>query len=368
MELPDKAFVAAIASIEGIGARQTAHLVDVFGGAVNAWQAPEQEVRSRLFPENLADRFLSERSFIDVEANYLTLQKESIDIVSICEEEYPRALKEISSPPAVLYIKGRLPNSCLTHVAVVGTRRATLYGRKIAERLCSQLAERGIVVVSGMARGIDTCAHKGAVHSGGYTVAVLGCGLDIVYPKENQELMEQIIERGAVISEFPLGTPPERTNFPARNRIISGLSRGVLVVEAPEKSGALITADFALEQGREVFAVPGPINSANSRGCHSLLKQGAKLTENVQDILEELETGFQYTFPFSQEEENSHSMPGTSDREMEEVIALLAGGPAAVDEICEETGKSPSELNRVLTKMELEGLIIKAEGKIHIIT
>ena len=202
-------------------------------------------------------------------------------------EDYPKVLLEIPDPPPYLYVKGELRGS-ETAVAVVGSRRASTYGMLTTTRLATELAAHGVTVVSGMARGVDTAAHRGALSGGGRTIGVLGCGIDVVYPPENRKLFEEMAEKGALVSEFPLGTLPLAENFPRRNRIISGMSRGVLVVEAMENSGSLITAQFALDQGREVFAIPGNINTSSSRGANRLIKQGAKLVESVDDILEEL--------------------------------------------------------------------------------
>lgn len=209
--------------------------------------------------------------------------------LSLLDKDYPANLKYIYDPPSILYIKGNILPEDTIAVAVVGSRRATYYGLKNAENLGFQLAAGGITIISGLARGVDSAAHRGALKARGRTIAVLGSGLNKIYPRENEELVEEIAQNGAVISEFALDTPPLRQNFPRRNRIISGLSLGVVVVEAAKRSGALITANFALEQGREVFALPGKIDSFTSKGTHDLIKQGAKLVESIEDIIEELE-------------------------------------------------------------------------------
>ncbi|NQT23051.1 MAG: DNA-protecting protein DprA [Candidatus Omnitrophica bacterium] len=216
------------------------------------------------------------------------IEKLGIKVITIDDKEYPSNLKHIYNPPKVLYVKGKIVPKDHYSIAVVGARKSSTYGRETAARLARELAEKSITVVSGMARGIDTYAHRGALESGGRTIAVLGCGINIIYPPENKSLMEEISKSGAVISEFPINTPPLRRNFPMRNRIISGLSFGVVVVEAAEKSGSLITASLALEQGREVFSVPGRVDTRLSRGTLALIKEGAKLVENVDDILEEV--------------------------------------------------------------------------------
>lgn len=208
--------------------------------------------------------------------------------IAINSKEYPKNLKNIYNPPGELFVSGDILSSDSNAIAIVGTRRATHYGLEQCEKLSYELASRGITIVSGMARGIDSAAHRGAIRAGGRTIAILGSGHNNIYPPENRKLYEQITKNGAVISEFPSDTPPLRTNFPKRNRIISGMSKGVVVVEAPRKSGALITADFALEQGRDVFAMPGNVSSVKNSGTHWLIKEGAKLIENAWDILEEL--------------------------------------------------------------------------------
>ena len=209
--------------------------------------------------------------------------------IEINDKEYPGNLKNIYNPPASLFIKGNILTCDENSIAIVGTREATSYGMEQCEKISYELAKRDITIVSGMARGIDTAAHKGALKAGGRTVAVMGSGHNHIYPPENKSLYDEIVRRGAVISEFSNDTKPLRENFPKRNRIISGLSKGVLVIEAPTRSGALITTNFAVEQGREVFAMPGNINSVNSSGTNKLIKEGAKLVESVWDILEELE-------------------------------------------------------------------------------
>ncbi len=209
--------------------------------------------------------------------------------LSFSDKGYPTNLKYIYDPPPTLYVKGNILPEDNIAIAIIGSRRATYYGLKNAENLSFELAAGGITIISGLARGVDSAAHRGALKAGGRTIAVLGSGLNIIYPPENEKLAREILQCGAVISEFPQGTAPLRQNFPRRNRIISGLSLGVVVVEAAKRSGALITANLALEQGREVFALPGKIDSFTSRGTHDLIKQGAKLVESAEDIIEELE-------------------------------------------------------------------------------
>ncbi|HWI41647.1 MAG TPA: DNA-processing protein DprA, partial [Verrucomicrobiae bacterium] len=239
-------------------------------------------------------------------------------------------------------------------VSVVGSRSATTYGADVAGQISSELAAAGVTVVSGMARGIDTAAHRGALKGGGRTVAVLGCGIDVVYPPENRRLLEETAAAGAVVTEFPMGTAPLAENFPRRNRIISGLSRGVLVVEAAENSGSLITAEYALEQGREVFAVPGNIAYAGSRGTNRLIKQGAKLVDSVEDILAELPVA--RTAPTA--------APSFSlTPEEAEVFALIAGGPLHIDDIIVKCELTVGEVSSILLRLELKGAVTQLPGK-----
>ncbi|MDL1965359.1 MAG: DNA-processing protein DprA, partial [Candidatus Desulfofervidus auxilii] len=257
-------------------------------------------------------------------------------------------------PPPLLYLKGEAELLNTPSIAIVGARRASFYGLKIATKLATNLAELGITVVSGLARGIDAAGHKGALQAGGNTIAVLGCGLDIVYPSENQKFYAKIEKEGVLISEFPLGTPPLSQNFPVRNRLISGLSLGVVVVEAALKSGSLITARLALEQGREVFAVPGPISNFYSKGTHALIKQGAKLVENVMDIVEELN--------LSVSKETSEYFNIKLDPFSERVLSLLHT-PKNLEEIALSLNENVVELSSILTLLEVQGLVKQLPGK-----
>ena len=282
-------------------------------------------------------------------------------VLDILSERYPRLLMEIPDPPPYLYTLGELYGS-ETAVAIVGSRRASQYGLCTATRLGRDLAQRGVTVVSGMARGIDTAAHWGALKGGGRSVAVLGCGIDVVYPPENGALHRALAEGGALLSEFPMGTGPLAENFPRRNRIISALSRGVVVVEAGEQSGSLITANFALEQGREVFAVPGNVTLSGSRGVNGLIKQGAKLVERVEDILEELGLG--------QPAGDAPLQPkGFSLTPQEaELYALLCQGPLQMDDIMVRSALTVGELSATLLRLELKGAIMQLPGKHFAVT
>jgi len=362
VSLPENAYVAALNAIRGFGSKTVTAIVACMGSAEEAWKAEESQLREMGLSATVCDRLITGRKEIDVEKLFDKVLTKGVRLVTVFEPEYPDNLRNIPNPPAVLYVKGRLPGNCPINVAIVGTRTATVYGAKTARTIASELGSKNICIVSGMARGIDTAAHKGAIDADGYTVAVMGCGVDVVYPPENRDLAERIQEKGALISEFPLGTPPEKGNFPARNRIISGLSHAVVVVEAPMKSGALITADFALDQGREVLAVPGPIYSKSSHGCNHLIKEGAKLVQGVEDILEELlgvsamEQGKESSGFSSAKEEH--------DPKTVEILNLLSGGPVLPDELCVHCGMTPAEMNILITKMEINGLVVKSGGRL----
>ncbi|MCR4418916.1 MAG: DNA-processing protein DprA [Clostridia bacterium] len=346
----------ALGMIEGIRRQRLFRLVEHAGSPEAAWHlSPADLAQVPGWSERTVAAFVAQRSQVCPGKEYETAKRLGVEIWTWEDEEYPDLLREIADPPLALYARGgRLRDGLLT-VAVVGTRRATAYGRQAARRLARELAAAGVCVVSGLARGVDSEAHLGALEAGGFTAAVLGCGADVIYPPESARLFEAIGRKGLILSEYPLGTPPRAANFPARNRIISGLSRGVVVIEAGEKSGALITADLALEQGRDVFAVPGPINNPYSRGANELIKQGAKLVQSAADILEEY--GLQ-GFPF-----RAVGEPPAMGPEERKVLHLLRGGPVQLEELAEITGYHVSKLARILTHLELKGLVEQLPGK-----
>jgi DNA processing protein len=284
--------------------------------------------------------------------------------------EYPGLLEEISDAPLILYARGRLENPNIPCLAVVGSRRPTVYGLQMAQGIASDLGSRGICIVSGMARGIDGAAHRGCMKSGGTTIAVLGCGIDVVYPPEHRQLKEQITNAGLVISEFSPGTAPNPHNFPIRNRIISGLSEGALVVEASEKSGSLITARLALEQNREVFAVPGNNTSPTSYGPNYLIKQGAKLVQSWKDVVEEMPAELRENI-FSHEETKQKLLQETnsiSDEEKELLFILKLDETTHFDKLYHDSGLNIPELSERLLKMEMEGWIRRLPGNLYIRT
>ena len=304
--------------------------------------------------------------------NGFSLEKEltlidrlNFKVICIEEDAYPELLKRIYKPPELLYVKGNMGVLNEFCIGIVGSRRASLYGTRQAHNLSAELSSRNVCVVSGMARGIDAHAHRGAIKVSGKTIAVMGSGLCRIYPPEHEELMEKISERGAVISEFPLNTPPYKFNFPMRNRIISGLSFGVCVVEASKKSGALITADMALEQNREVFAVPGKIDSALSKGTLNLIKEGAKLVEDADDILEEFSD---YQFEKKKEPSSDKSKVDFLSGEEKRIYNFLKEDPVHSDELQQVFSLPVKSLSATLLNLELKRLIKQVPGRKYIKT
>ena len=297
----------------------------------------------------------------DVAKELELIKRHEIDIITLNDVSYPPSLKAIYDPPPLLYAKGKIKREDKNAIAIVGSRRATTYGRLTAQRLSAQLAAQGITIISGMARGIDSEAHKGALAVGGRTTAVLGCGIDVVYPPENSALEERIALSGAVITEFPFGTRPFAGNFPKRNRIISGLSIGVIIVEAAQRSGALITARLALEQGREVFAVPGSTTSPYSKGTHNLIKEGAKLVEDIDDILEELRPLIEIAKEKGKESQDS--LRPLLSKEEEIIYDLITQEPKHIDLLIQESKLSAQKVTGILMNLQLKRLVKELSGK-----
>jgi len=292
------------------------------------------------------------------------IKKYGLLVLTPADAGYPENLKNIYDPPIVIYVKGKLQDDDKRSIAIVGSRRASFYGLSCAERFAHDLCACGLTVVSGMARGIDTAAHKGALGAQGRTIAVLGSGFAQIYPPENKKLLEQIVERGAVISEFPVETGPLRQNFPRRNRLISGLSLGVLVVEAARNSGALITSDFALEQGREVFALPGRVDSDTAFGANHLIQQGAKLVCSVQDILEELEIPLISSLVLKEGPDDSQAEEKKNLSNDETIVYnLLSCKPLSLDEIITRSGLGLQRLMELLLGLELKRIIKRLPGR-----
>mgnify|MGYP000854733921 FL=1 len=331
-------------------------LITALGGAKNVFDAEKEVLLKAGFTDHHYAFLHSDELSRDVNHIIETCYKKNIDIFPIPHDEYPEMLKYIPDPPLVLYVRGSIPKANM--VAVVGSRKASGYGIETAFKIASELALSDIVIISGMARGIDTAAHSGALDAGGKTVAVLGCGVDIVYPPENHGIMERIIKSGAVISEFPPGSPPSPFNFPSRNRIISGMSIGTLVVEAGMKSGSLITANYALEQGRDVFAIPGNINSFNSMGTNRLIKDGAKIVLDSEDILDELSFG---TFPIEKKRKGKVKNRATGLGEKErKIISALKIEDLYDEELSEKTNIHLTDLYEILLELEFKGVVKKS--------
>jgi len=277
-------------AIRGLGNAGIRKLLERFGSAAKIMSLREADLsQDRVIPANVIPNILHFSQDKFLKSEYNLMNKRGVKVVTWLDNDYPESLREIADAPVVLYVKGDILCAKPLSMAIVGSRRASFYGISASEKFARLLAELGFTVISGLARGIDTAAHKGALKTHGVTIAVLGCGLSNIYPLENKDLLENIATTGAVVSEFPMQTMPVSYNFPRRNRIISGLSMGVIVVEAAQRSGALITADYALEQGREVYAIPGKIDQAASQGVNGLIKQGAKLITSVEDILEDIQ-------------------------------------------------------------------------------
>lgn len=370
----EKLLRASILHVKGIGSRRLRQLLAHFGSAEKVWKAKDEDFLA-FSGEDWIKELLVRKKEIDPQQLAVKLKKENISLVTPREDNYPYLLGKCSDAPPLLFYKGRLIPS-RESIAVVGSRRATAYGKAATLSLAKEIAREGFVVISGLARGIDTCAHQGALEADGITWAFLAGGLDDIYPSENKALAQKILRKGALISEYPPGMPPEPGFFPARNRLISGSSRGVLVVEAAQKSGSLITADYALEQGREVYAVPGPIFSELSKGTHQLLRMGAKLVENVQDIVSEL-GGLENSrwLPASQNKEK----PGAEDslrdadengnlcEEHRQLLEMFSDIPLHIDQLTLKSNFPPEQIVLYLLELQLQERIIQLPGQYYVL-
>lgn len=343
--------------IPGIGRVKFTQLESHFGSLEEAWKASPADLKQAGLESGKVQAITSKRPTISLEAEMEKLARYGIKAFTRHDPGYPSRLKEIYDYPPILYVRGSLLHEDEWCLAVVGTRRASVYGRQVADEIVSDLARNRITIVSGLAKGIDTIAHRSALDAGGRSIAVFACGLDSVYPSENAQLAQSIIGHGALISEYPLGTSPRAENFPRRNRIMSGMSLGVLIIEAGETSGALITTNLALEQNREVFAVPGSILSPVSRGTNRLIQEGAKLVCDYSDIMEELNLT-----AVAHQMEISEVIPA-SDTESQ-LLKQLSAEPAHIDEVCRSSGLPISTVSSTLAMMELKGLI-KQMGAMH---
>jgi len=353
--MDERLFWVGLNLVKGIGAVRFQMLLDHFGDARTAWEASPATLQSSGLSKKIVKNLVQVRASVDLHSIEGQLEAQQITLLTWLDEGYPRRLKDINQPPPVVYVRGEVTPQDEWAVAVVGTRRITPYGRQVTEEVAAFLARNGVTVVSGLARGIDSTAHKAALNAGGRSIAVLGSGVDRIYPDENRELAERMIERGALISDYPLGTPPEGTNFPPRNRLISGLCIAVVIVEAGHKSGALITADFAANQGREVFAVPGNIFAPQSKGTNRLVRDGAHPLLSPEDLLAALDLTM-----VTEHQSARTVLP--ADATEAALFEILGHEPLHVDEIGLLAKLPIAQVSSSLALMELKGMVRQVGG------
>jgi DNA processing protein len=358
----DLADTLRLSLVPGIGPRLRQALLERFGTPSAVFAAPQSELRAVPgIGTKLATAVRRAAQEIDVAAEIEFCRKQRVDIVPLGSPAYPRALEEICDPPGVLFVRGALESRDALSIAIVGSRHATRYGLAAAERLAASLSRAGLTVVSGLARGIDAAAHRGALSAGGRTIAVLGSGVLNIYPPEHVELAGQVMAHGAVVGEAPVRSAPLSGAFPQRNRLISGMSLGVVVIEAALQSGALITARHAMEQGRDVFAVPGPIDSRMSHGCHRLIRDGAKLVETADDVLEELG-------PLVAAAQRDDGPPVYHPAELllndaeQRVLAAIGGNQTAIDQVIADCGLPTQRVLAALSVLEMRRLVTRVSG------
>lgn len=355
-------YLNALNKIQGVGSQKMRLLLNFFGESEKIWTASLEELKASKIGDNLAERIILERKNIDPDFEWQKMQRENVQMITLENPEYPRLLKEINNPPYILYIRGTLDLNAAPLISIVGSRKYTPYGSLVANSFAKDLAKAGITVVSGMAIGIDSIAHRGAIDAGGKTIAVLGDSLDRknIHPRINLNLSEEIVDNGALLSDYPIETPPLEFNFPARNRIIAGLSLGTLVIEAGEKSGTLITAKLALEFNREVFSVPGQIFSPQSMGTNNLIKNGAKTVTSVKDILEELDLD-----EAKIKKQNIPKIPSTKEEEI--ILKILSPDPIHIDNISKLSKLGTVAVSSALSLMEMKGWIKNIGGQNYIV-
>jgi len=358
----ERKYWVAFSRIPSVGRARVQLLLNRFGAMSEAWKASGEALTEAGLDRRTVASITASRGKLDPDAEMERLQRHSVQALTWEDSEYPPRLKETYDPPPMLYVKGKILPVDERSIAVVGTRRASAYGREAASQLSADLARHGVTIVSGLARGIDAVAHRAALEAGGRTIAVLGNGLDTIYPPEHAQLSAQISEQGAVASEHPLGTRPEAKNFPRRNRILSGMTLGTLVVEAPEDSGAMWTVRHALEQNRDVFCVPGSIFSPASRGTNHLIQDGAKLVMDYEDILEELNLagiGEQLPMP---------ALFVPADDTEAKLLKSITYDPIHIDEVGRRSGLPMTMVSSTLALMELRGLVKQVGGMSYIRT
>lgn len=346
--------------VRGIGPARLRALIDYFGDLQPAWHAPVEDLRDAGLDRRSIQNLLTARQQLDLERLLRQLAHSGAQALTWQDEAYPARLRAVYDPPPVLFVRGTLTTTDEWSVAMVGTRKPTAYGREVARQLAGEVARRGITVVSGLARGIDAEVHRAALDAGGRTIAVLGSGVDVIYPYDHRRLAGDIVQAGALVADYPLGTQPEASNFPPRNRIISGLSLGVVVVEAGQTSGALITAQFAAEQGRDVLAVPGSILSRSSDGPNRLLREGARIVLSADDILQELNlTQVQH------QAEARALLPADETEAL--LIQQLSAEPRHIDEMGRATALPIALVSSTLTILELKGWVRQVGGMHYVL-
>ena len=346
--------------VSGIGAARLRALLDYFGDLETAWNAPVHDLRQAGLDSRSMANLIEARAELDLDAEAARLECSDTHVLCRDDADYPALLREVYNAPPVLYVRGTIEKRDEWGVAVVGTRRASVYGKEAARMVARGLAQAGVTVVSGLAAGIDTTAHRACLDAGGRTIAVLGCGVDVIYPARNRGLAAEVIERGALVSEYAMGTRPEARNFPPRNRIISGLTLGTVVIEADYASGARITANFAAEQGREVFAVPGSIFARGCRGTNQLIQQGAKMVCSVTDVLEEL------NLTMVSEQAKARAVIPENKTE-ETLLNHLSAEPTHVDELLRAVRLPIAQVSSTLALMELKGMVRQVGGMNYVI-
>ncbi len=348
--MEQKGYWIAFNKVAGIGPARLANLLAVCGSIEAAWRASIQQLRAAHLDRRTLENLLQARREIDPAQEWQRVQQAGIQVLTWDDDAYPTLLRHVDAPPPVLYVQGELTPADDLAIAIVGTRRASAYGREVTHQLATELARHGVTVVSGLALGVDAVAHQAALEAGGRTLAILGTGVDQIYPLQNRQLAQAICRQGALISEYPLGTRAEASNFPPRNRIISGLSQAIAVVEAGQRSGALITAQFAADQGRDVFAVPGNILNPGSAGCNELIRQGATPLLAPSDLLE-------YLNITSWNAQQSARQLVPADPLEAQLLLHLSGEPCHIDDIVRASALPASQVSSLLAMMELKGLV-----------
>lgn len=355
-------------NVNGLNAKRLELLLEHFRDTKEILTLSEARIKTiEDLPKNIISNIQKAKEKLDLNKELALIKKHDVRLINFFDKEYPANLKDIYDPPILLYVKGKFLKEDELAIAIVGSRRASFYGLSTSQKLARELSGFGITIVSGLARGIDSAAHKGALSSKGRTIAVLGNGLSKIYPPENKLLAEKIIDEGVILSEFSMDTPPSGYNFPRRNRIISGLSLGTIVVEASKGSGALITARFALEQNREVFAVPGNVSQATSFGSNQLIKEGAKLVENVLDVIAELKSNIKDKLKKYDKESNAHLIEAginlNLNNDEKYLYEVLDDQPKHIDEVLSGCKVKVEGALSTLTRLELKGLVRQLPGK-----